>query len=71
MTTQELQELIGQKGSVVMYPSWPPSKTGEAIVDVEITHARAIYGRVDVLVTPVAGSGSVWVNADRVKVRGQ
>ena len=38
-------------------------------VPVRITNAREAWGRIDVLVTPVDGSGEAWVSAERVKVR--
>ena len=69
MTTQELQELIGQKGAMKT-DAFSSVRQPALWFEVEILDARANYGRVDVLVTPVAGSGSVWVNAERVKVRG-
>lgn len=36
-------------------------------VEVRIKRKRAAYGRVDLLVTPVAGEGEQWVSAERVE----
>jgi len=35
-------------------------------IHVKIKDARSAYGRIDLLVTPVAGSGTKWVRADNV-----
>lgn len=43
--------------------------TGEGLrVSVTIGNARSVFGRLDYYVTPIAGSGSAWVSADRVAV---
>ena len=51
MTARELAHLIGQR---VLLP------LGGLRVEVEIRDAREVFGRIDVLVSPVAGEGEVW-----------
>lgn len=47
-----------------------PSRAGTLEVRVRILDARETFGRIDLLVSPVEGSGQAWVSADRVKVEG-
>jgi len=35
-------------------------------IEVEVIDARRVYGRTDLYVAPVAGSGQRWVSLDRV-----
>ena len=35
-------------------------------IPVRVTDVRIAFGRVDVLVTPIGGSGERWVNADKL-----
>jgi len=35
-------------------------------VDVKILDVKQVFGRVDVLITPINGSGEKWVQADRL-----
>jgi hypothetical protein len=46
-------------------------KSGDFRVQAKILNARDSYGRIDVKVTPMWGSGSKWVNSDRVVVLGE
>jgi hypothetical protein len=57
MTLAQHFGLIGRQASI--------SSDGLTI-QVLITDVKQSYGVVRYAVTPVAGSGSVWVNADRV-----
>lgn len=41
------------------------------MVAVRIKATREIFGRTDVLVEPIAGSGQAWVAVDRVKMGGK
>lgn len=38
---------------------------GELRVEVVVLDVRTVFGRTDYLVTPVAGSGTTWVDSDR------
>jgi hypothetical protein len=37
-------------------------------VEVEVTWARRTFGRVHLEITPVSGSGSIWVDRDSVRL---
>ena len=50
---------IGQRGILAV---------GTLLVQVQIIGERSSYGRTDLLVKPVAGSGERWVRADRVEM---
>ena len=56
---KELIKLIGQEGTLNAYPF---------SFRVIVTDVKSVYGTDRLEVTPVAGSGTAWVNADRVKV---
>lgn len=60
MTAREAKQLLGSTGSLATLDG--------LTVDVKILDVREVYGRVDFLVTPVAGSGQVWKQAGNVKV---
>jgi len=62
MTTREIAELLDKAATL---------ETDGLSVSVKIIDARENFGRIDVCVTPEAGSGQAWVSADRVKVRGR
>ena len=57
MTIPEAQQAIGK------YFKLPIE---EIIVDVMVKDVKAAFGRVDVLVAPVSGSGQKWVNSARL-----
>ena len=57
--TRELQNYIGQKGLL----SFDVLKCQVNILD-----AKMAYGNLRFLVTPVSGSGEVWVDSSRVSV---
>lgn len=40
---------------------------GEASVNVQIVASRWAFGRIDVLVTPIAGEGSWWIDLERLQ----
>jgi hypothetical protein len=40
-------------------------------VDVRILNVRSSFNRIDVLVTPIAGNGETWVNANRVILKAE
>jgi hypothetical protein len=37
------------------------------MVSVTILDTKSVYGRLDVLIAPVSGSGQKWVNSERLK----
>lgn len=59
MTVVEMSKLVGKQGSVGM---------NGLRVAVTITDVKQSYGIVRVAVSPVAGTGSAWVEASRVVV---
>lgn len=40
---------------------------GELVIEVEILDIRSNFGRTDVLVRPVSGTGQAWVSDDKVR----
>lgn len=54
LTANQLSQSIGQ---IVSYPM------NGLVIQVEIQDAKIAYGVPRVLIKPVAGSGSAWVNA--------
>lgn len=52
---------IGKRGLV---------RAGQLEVEVEVYDAKMVYGRVLLLVRPVAGHGETWVDAQRVRLDG-
>lgn len=62
MTTSELMQVIGKDGTI-LYPDGMR-------YTVRITDARGPnWGRIDYLVQPISGTGSVWVKADRITIQ--
>ena len=61
MTAAMLSIPIGSEGML---------RCGDMYVRVRILDARCVFNRVDLLVTPIAGDGTQWVAADRVKMEG-
>jgi hypothetical protein len=57
MNTLELSQAIGKTGLL---------SASVLSVRVTITDAKIAYGNVRYLVTPVSGTGSVWVDSSRV-----
>ena len=58
MNTLELSKVIGQSGTLRALPY--------LTFNVLVLNAKIAYGNVRYLVTPVSGTGSVWVDAGRV-----
>lgn len=56
-TAEQLSEFIGKDGTIEL---------GGLAVAVEIHDARHRFGHVDVKVTPKAGTGTAWVEHNRV-----
>jgi hypothetical protein len=60
---RELSSMIGREGILI-------TQREKLRVRVRVVDVRMAYGRRDLLVEPVAGSGPpVWVSAQRVKLR--
>lgn len=58
-TIRELAQLIGQRGAYnVAKDMW---------INVEVEDVRISYGDTHLLITPVSGTGSIWVLAANVK----
>lgn len=57
LSVRKLAELIGETRRL---------RTGGLRVDVVVRDVREVFGRVDYLVSPVAGSGGCWVSFDRL-----
>lgn len=53
------KRFVGKQGRIVL---------NSLSVEVTISEVRNRYGNVDALVSPIAGSGKVWVRADRLKL---
>ena len=61
MTSQELQRLVGKRCTYLI--------ARDVRVEMEIKDARCIrWGKTDVLITPVSGSGEVWVEEGSVVI---
>lgn len=60
MVTSNCAKLIDQSGLLVDADDWA--------VAIRIVNTRRVFGRVDVLVTPVRGRGERWVSLDRIKL---
>lgn len=60
LTAEELRSFIGRSGSY---------QAREGITfDVIVQDAREAYGRLDLLVSPVAGKGQAWIGATLIKL---
>jgi len=62
MTAREIAELLDKEATLASHEGFS--------VRVRIVNAREVFGRIDVLVEPVAGEGTAWVSADRVRIGG-
>jgi hypothetical protein len=60
MNTLELSKAIGKTALL---------RTGSFQYEVRIQNAKTAYGNVRYLVTPVSGTGSVWVDSNRVTIK--
>jgi len=62
--TADLRQYLGKKATL------PVQKNRESGYDltmrVLVRDARVVYGRVELLVEPLAGSGTAWVKLDRL-----
>jgi hypothetical protein len=62
LTTRQMQPVVGMSGVL----RFEKLDVGVTILDV-----RQVWGRVDVLVEPCAGSGQQWVSSDRVTLEAE
>ncbi len=53
------KKYLGKQGRIVL---------NSLSVEVTISDIRNRYGNVDVRISPIKGSGDVWVRADRIKL---
>ena len=58
MTNAELAEFVGKEGILV--------HIAHLGILVRSLDAREVYGRLDILVEPVAGTGEAWVSESRI-----
>jgi hypothetical protein len=59
--TREMSNIIDRTGSLDEGSGW--------LVRVRVLDVRFAFGRVDLLVTPINGSGQRWVSLSRVKMQ--
>ena len=64
--TTETAQLVGRRGQLRLYSPSDRHRPNECEVEVVVRRVRHHFGRVDLLVEPVAGSGEVWVSVERV-----
>jgi hypothetical protein len=64
MNTKELMQYIGKEADL-SFRGFAVT-TGQLVVRVRITDCKQAYGNTRMLVTPVAGSGQVWVDESRL-----
>jgi hypothetical protein len=65
--TADPKALVGKRGTLTVVPN-PKAPENVMHVEVRIVEAYPSYGRVDVLVEPVKGSGAVRVMLKSVKL---
>ena len=58
MTSEELRAYVGRQGLLTM--------GGPLSVLVKSVDAREVFGRLDILVEPVEGTGQAWVAESRI-----
>lgn len=67
MTAKEMREAyLGREGMLVV-----PGNPGALHLPVRVKDARVVWGRLDLLVAPVGGSGESWIEANRVNLEGE
>jgi hypothetical protein len=66
MTATEVAEVIGRKGlATLRLDASPPVFL---TIPVSVKDARRNFGRTDLLISPLGGSGEVWVHSERVQL---
>lgn len=62
------QQYVGKRGlASFRLGEWRASELSFAVTVIDV---RANFGRVDLLVQPVAGAGRAWLSSDRVRMDG-
>ncbi|MFA5340567.1 MAG: hypothetical protein WC332_02205 [Clostridia bacterium] len=67
MTKDELNNLIGKEG--VMVIDRPTRKTPGMSINIVIKDVRISFGRTDLLVVPVSGTGERWTNLNKITLK--
>lgn len=63
MTINEIAKYIGKTGTIL-------PGLGSISIPVKVYDARQVYGRVELLVKPVSGTGETWINPNRITWEG-
>lgn len=63
MTAVELAKLVGRKGMALLSASAGAGR--QLRCPVEVKDARENFGRTELLVTPVGGSGEAWISDEK------
>ena len=61
-TAVEMAAKVGRSGRVPV----TLGRDTEVLMPVSVKDAKTIFGRLQLLVVPIGGSGEAWVSADRV-----
>lgn len=64
MSGAALARFIGKEGLARLVAS--TNGKGSVLVPVKVKDARSVFGRVDVLVSPIGGEGELWMDAERL-----
>lgn len=59
MTTKQISEQTQDKKYLVV-----KGASGQIAVEVSMIDTKRVFGRTDALITPVSGSGEMWVSVD-------
>jgi hypothetical protein len=57
---------IGKKVGLQVFANDPAKKQAPFTVEVEVIDERPSFGRTDYLISPVSGTGELWVQAHRL-----
>lgn len=55
-----MREVLGKLGKRAIYT------VNDLQIEIEITDARVVFGRIDYKIKPVAGKGEKWVSAESI-----
>ncbi len=59
MKATEANRYLGKQGTLVV--------ERYLVINIECRDIRQVYGRVDVLVAPISGSGAAWISESRIQ----
>lgn len=62
-TESEVSAYVGRSGTLPVQFS-----SGALGIEVRVLDAREAYGRIDILIEPLYGAGSVWVQSHKVEL---